>query len=123
MTTQVTALPGGRDESYTEAVSRRLRGQLAEMKISAVRLADMIGMSRAAIGRRLLGETALNTDELAAISRATGISLSYLTTGIAMSPQPGGPDGGYVLPSRLTESNRRPSHYRRLIAVRELVAA
>lgn len=117
MATNLIVIPGGAGETYTEAVARRLRGQLAERRISAVRLSGMLGMSRAAIGRRLNGETALNTDELAEISRLTGISIGYLTTGTAVNPRPDGPDGGTVLRSRFGESNPGPSHYKRPVLV------
>ena len=112
MTTHLHSLPGDTRETFTQSVARRLRGQLAERNISGLKLANLTGLGRSTINRRLQGETALNTDELDAICRATGIDLNYLMTG-KQGPRPGGPEGGTVLSelSPFTESNRRPSHY------------
>ena len=78
------------------AVARRLRGQMAEQRITGLELSQRTGLGRASISRRLSGEIALNTDELDAIERATGISALFLLTGRRdeESPRPDGPDGG-----------------------------
>ncbi len=81
----------------TQASARRLRGQLAERNISGLMLANMTGLGRSTIDRRLRGLTALNTDELEAIERATGISAVYLLTGQMHGPPHLSPDGGDAL--------------------------
>lgn len=75
-----------RPETFTQAVSRRLRGKLGEYQVSGLQLAAMTGLGRTLIFRRLSGETALNTDELERICAATGIDMAYLVTGIAAGP-------------------------------------
>lgn len=77
-------------ECLTAAVARRLRGKLAEKRITGLELAKRSGMGRAMISRRLTGETALNTDELELIERTTGIPVEYLLTGVnpAQPPTP-----------------------------------
>lgn len=86
---------GDQGETLTTAVARRLRGKLAESRITGIELSKRTGMGRAMISRRLSGETALNTDELELIEHVTGISAAYLLTGRGEeSPRPDGPDGG-----------------------------
>jgi transcriptional regulator with XRE-family HTH domain len=95
MTTSLDVIDGGRNETLTMAVARRLRGKLAERRISGLRLAEMTGLGRSLVNRRLQGETAMNTDELELIERVTGISAVYLLTGMRQeTPRPDGPDGG-----------------------------
>lgn len=109
MTTSLKVLDGGRAESLTEAVARRLRGQLAERRISGLQLAKLTGLGRGTIDRRLRAETAMNTDELELIERVTGISAVYLLTGQRENPHPEGPDGGIHNLRARRDSNSQPS--------------
>lgn len=104
MTRSLKPVDGQRGETLTQAVARRLRGQLAEKQISGLQLAQMTGLGRSLINRRLQGETALNTDELEQIEQATGISATYLLTGIR--PDQDDPDGGGA-PSRARTEDLR----------------
>lgn len=80
MTTLQTPEQGG-DESLTEAVARRLRGQLAEQMISKKQFSELTGWNRMLVYRRLRGEIPLNTAEFELIERTTGISPEFLLTG------------------------------------------
>ena len=103
MTTSLTLLEGGKTETLTEAVARRLRGQMAERQITSAQLAAMTGLGRATISRRITGATALNTDEFQLIESATGISAEYLLTGKMPASFPGpdsDPENAGGAPSR-----------------------
>lgn len=75
------------NETLTEAVSRRLRGQLAERQINQKMFGELTGWGRATVYRRLVGETPLDTSELQHIEEVTGITVAYLLTG-TYSPVP-----------------------------------
>lgn len=68
-------------EKRSEAIVRRLRGQLAENRISGTELAKRLGTTQALISRRLAGTVPFDIDELDAIERVTGISADYLWSG------------------------------------------
>ena len=94
--TTLGVIDGNDGESLTVAVARRLRGQMAERRITNVELARRTGWGRQMVSRRVNGETALNTDEMEQIESITGISAIYLLTGRrdAGSPRPDDPNGG-----------------------------
>lgn len=75
-------------ETLTEATARRLRGLLAERRVSSTDLAKATYLSRSSIGRRLTGETALNTDELEVIAGVLGVPVAYLVVGGETQPPP-----------------------------------
>lgn len=110
MSTQPAAASTKR-ETLNDAVSRRLRGLLAEHRVSATSIAQDIGMTQAAISRRMIGMTEWTLNELDSVCRATGIAMQYLLTGspeLLLRPALGAvPDAS----SPFAESNRRPSHY------------
>jgi transcriptional regulator with XRE-family HTH domain len=108
--TQAEVARGG--QTLTDAVARRLRGQLAEKRITGLRLAELTGMGRAMVSRRLNGDTALNTDELELIEQVTGISVVYLLTGYHVEPD--GPEP--VSESPLSGLNRRPFAYKDVLS-------
>lgn len=74
----MTTSPEVAPESLTSAVARRLRGQLAEQRISQKEFGELTGWGRMAIYRRLTGETALDTNDLEHIEQTTGISVERL---------------------------------------------
>lgn len=76
-------IAGGLDESLTEVVAGRLRGQLAERKIKRKELIELTGWGRATVYRRLSGQTPLDTDELEVLWRLFDISPTFLMTGAA----------------------------------------
>ena len=94
--TTLSVIDGNGGETLTVAVARRLRGQMAEKRITNVELAKRTGWGRQMVSRRVNGETALNTDELETIEAVAGISAIFLLTGhrVAESPRPDDPDGG-----------------------------
>lgn len=89
--TTLIVVDGDRDESRSHAVARRLRGALAERRISVSEVARRIGMTQAALSRRMTGHVEFGVDLLDQICEATGISFMFVTTG--MKEAPAGPDG------------------------------
>ncbi len=65
-------------ESLTEAVARRLRGQLAERRITQKRFQELTGWGRMYVYRRLTGETPFDTSDLQRIEEAAGIPVNRL---------------------------------------------
>jgi transcriptional regulator with XRE-family HTH domain len=62
-------------------VARRLRGKLAENRISGAELARRLNTTQALISRRTAGHVAFELDELDEIEKVTGISADYLWSG------------------------------------------
>lgn len=94
-----TVIQGERDESRTEATARRLRGALAEIKMSARQLSMKLGVSYTWMSRRINAKTPMTVEDLDAIERATGISAVYLLGGHEESRRPVGPNGGFAVGS------------------------
>lgn len=95
MTRALGVVEGGRSETPNEAAARRLRGKFAEQRVSASAVARAVGMTQAAMSRRMLGKTEFTLNELADICRASGVSFEYIVIGRETNhPRPGGPDGG-----------------------------
>lgn len=92
-------------ERLTETVARRLRGRLAEMRISGAELGRRTGIKQSTVSRRLTGAQPFDLDELELICGVLGITLAELLTGMR-PPVGGGPDGG-VRARR--DSNPQPS--------------
>ena len=82
---------GMRGETPSQAVARRLRGELGERRISVSEVARRIEMTQAALSRRMTGDVKFGVDLIGQICDATGISFTYVTTGIREAPA--GPDG------------------------------
>jgi transcriptional regulator with XRE-family HTH domain len=91
-------------ETLTEAVARRLRGQLAEHRITQRRLSQLTGWSAMYISRRYVGETALDIKDLETIHAVTGITPEKLLTGVDAAQQHS------LLPRK--DSNLQPSGLR-----------
>lgn len=68
-------------ETLSQAVARRLRGLLAEQRISASAVAREIGISQASMSRRTTGLAPLTLDELSQIAAVLGIPEQRLLTG------------------------------------------
>ena len=105
--TVLHAIDGNNGETMTEASARRLRGALAERRMSARQLSSLLGMSYTWMSVRVNGKKSMSIDELEAIERATGISAAYLITGTKNNRRPDGPDGGG---SSRTYSNPKIAH-------------
>lgn len=88
-------------------LSDRLRKAREEAGIHEKQeFADLVGIHRDSVARYEAGKSVPRRPVLAAWAMATGVDLDWLTNG--ETP----PSGGGVLESRLSESNRRPSHYK-----------
>ncbi|WP_157749448.1 helix-turn-helix domain-containing protein [Jatrophihabitans sp. GAS493] len=93
MTSSLTLVDSREDEPFHMAVARRLRGQLAERRITAMYLEQQTGMGRSLISRRLLGKTVMNLQEVADFADAAGLDLGYLLTGETEKAPPEPPEG------------------------------
>lgn len=77
-------------QGLREHVAGRLRGQLAERRISQKRFSELTGWGRGHIYQRLTGKVALNLDELEHIEVAVGIPMSLLLPRVDSNHQPFG---------------------------------
>jgi hypothetical protein len=79
------------DEPLPQAVARRLRGQLAEHRMTLDDLGRVLGISRMGASRRVNGLTPVTLAELEIIDAMTPITATYLLTGhhpMATPPPP-----------------------------------
>jgi transcriptional regulator with XRE-family HTH domain len=92
-------------ESLQTAVARRLRGLLAEMRMSKTEFAARLGWDRGYLYRRLNGETPLDVADLDLIEQATRIRADYLIGEHEpkLNPPPGGGN-----PFKRPEATRGP---------------
>ena len=108
MTTMRLQVENVDDEPLSQAVARRLRGILAERKISASALAIEMGIKQASMSRRTTGVTALTLDELSQIAEILGVSEWWLLTGQRLSPRPTDPgEGSHVYSGPSPANNDR----------------
>jgi len=77
--TRVDYHPG---ETRSQAVARRLRGELAQLNISASEAARRAGFTQAFLSRRLTGRVPFHVDDLETICTTLGLSFEYITSGI-----------------------------------------
>lgn len=126
--------------NLAEIAASRLRGYLAERRISHKEFGEMVGWDRGKYQRRLAGEVALDLEDLQDIEQNTPITVAFLLTGVEEQP-PRPPSTRHSAPrqlgqvvhlrqvtddpivedaatayielaeSRLGESNSRPIHY------------
>jgi transcriptional regulator with XRE-family HTH domain len=82
------------DEPLPAAVARRLRGQLAEHRMTLEDLGKVLGLSKMAASRRVNGETPISLAELELIEAHTPITAAYLLTGQHPAPSPQPPPPG-----------------------------
>ena len=94
-------------QSLTGVVAKRIRVFLAEYNIKQVQLAKAIGMSTAALSKRISGKQELTLHDIEQFSDALGVQPEVFLAGAPTRPN--GPDDGG---SRLGESNPRPIHYK-----------
>lgn len=84
-----------------QAIAGNVRATLGRKKSSQTALAKVLGMSQAAVSRRLNAELAFDTDELLAICEHYRVPLSDLLEGITAdddgSPRIHGPQGSVQL--------------------------
>ncbi len=96
--TELHVIDGGRPETLTEAVAKRLRGQLAERRIKHKLVMDKTGWGKTTVYRKVNGISALDTDEMELLWQLFGISPTFLLTGQPDTRPWPGPDGGGVEP-------------------------
>jgi transcriptional regulator with XRE-family HTH domain len=100
MTTQLELVHGGSKESRAEAVARRLRGQIAEQRLTVLAVAKATGIARSTLIRKLDGDSApkpFDIDELDRLAAVLDLRMAWLTDGEgnARNPRPDGdPNGG-----------------------------
>ena len=92
--TELRIVDGERPETLTDAVAKRLRGQLAERKIKHTEVIEKTGWGKTTVYRKLNGITPLDTDQLELLWQLFGISPIYLMTGRHDSTPWPGPGGG-----------------------------
>lgn len=99
MNTTLVALDGGRGETRSEAVARRLRGELAEREISHSEAGRRIGVNPSGMSRRMKARHPWDMRELELVEETCGVDLDYVLTGRrnAEGPRPEGPDGGQTV--------------------------
>lgn len=105
-------VPGIAGETRSQAVARRLRGQLAERNITPSELARRLGVPQPKIQRRHAGKTPIQLDELDAIEKVTGISAEYLLTGVKKGGPPTGGGNRDNNPMMGKCHTSRPNHLR-----------
>jgi len=93
--------PDGR-ETLQAAVARRLRGLLAEVRMSKTEFSARTGWDRGYLYRRLSGEQPIDTADFDVIESSVGFRADYLVGGHepkCMPPDGGGPNGQYRQPT------------------------
>lgn len=61
-----------------ETVAAEVRAELARRKVSQTQIAMLLGISQAGVSRRLLGQTPMDVNEVAAIAEFLDIPVSAL---------------------------------------------
>ena len=102
----------GGEETLPAAVARRLRGLIAEIRISKTEFAVRTGWDRGYLYRRLSGETPLDMHDLDTIEHTVGMRADYLVGGHEPKMAPSPPDGDGGQESRLRYSKPGPIHYK-----------
>lgn len=107
--TTLTVVDGFPGESRSQAVARRLRGELGQLRISVSEAARRMGITQSALSRRMNGDVTFDVEELDHICTVLGVSFEYVTTGIRAIPSNPPPDPSWGLPSQLetARKNRR----------------
>jgi transcriptional regulator with XRE-family HTH domain len=113
-----TRIDFGGEETLQAAVARRLRGLLAEIRMTKTEFAERVGWDRGYLYRRLSGETAMDVCNLETIEQTVRFRAEYLMFGhepkIAPPRPPKGGGGSAPIPadeSLLSGLNRRALAY------------
>ena len=114
----LVVIDGGRGESRSEAIVRRLKGALAERGVSVAEVARRLGVTQQKLSRRMTGLNPFDIDELDAICRVARIDFDYVVTGIRdIDPD----DGGDQVSERSSVQSREGAQMRptlRIVATR-----
>lgn len=66
----------------TATAGANVRGEMARRRVTQARLSSALGISQAAVSKRLRGETPFDINELALIARVLDVPLARLTEGV-----------------------------------------
>lgn len=89
MTFTVTVVDQRPGESRNKAIGRRLAGEFGQLRISISEVARRIGMTQAALSRRMTDNVEFRVDEIELICTTIGVSFEYITTGARRVPGTG----------------------------------
>ena len=76
-------------ESRNKAIARRLAGEFGQLGLSKSEVARRIGMTQAALSRRMNDDVEFGVDEVELICKTIGVSFEYITTGARRIPDTG----------------------------------
>ncbi len=101
------------DATLAKTVAARLRGYLAERRISHKEFGEMVGWDRGKYQRRLSGDVALDLADLEEIEQRTPLTVGFLLTGFddvpprppATRATPHSRDGGEVIRLRSVDAD------------------
>lgn len=101
--TIMNLVPNTGGDLPSRRISRRIRGLMAEYRITGVKVAEAIGMNQRAFARRYSDEVDWSIDELVLVAQAFGLSFLELVsvadvTGDTGGSVPPGTTGGYAQP-------------------------
>jgi hypothetical protein len=86
--TILNLVPDTGDDLPSRQISRRIRGLMAERRISGVKMAAAIGMNQKAFSRRYADEVDWSIDELALVARALEVPFGELCAIRDSNPEP-----------------------------------
>ena len=113
MTSQVIRIHS--DEPLNAIVASNIRALMARQRWTGRQVAKALGMGHNQVAVRLRGETKIDLDFLISVAELLGVDAGDLLPKRKGAPHPDGPDEEQGA-SRLSESNRRPIHYKSTIA-------
>jgi hypothetical protein len=76
--TILNLVPGTGGDLPSRQISRRIRGIMAEHRVTGVRLAEAIGMNQKAFSRRYADQVDWSVDEIAQVARVFGMTFAEL---------------------------------------------
>jgi transcriptional regulator with XRE-family HTH domain len=94
----------------------RMRKALRTSDLSVQQIAERLEVSRNTVSAWINGRNKPRRRDLRDFALGTGVPLAWLETG-----EPGPSDDDPGLQSRLSESNRRPSHYKSVTSLARVV--
>lgn len=90
MTTLVVVDGMGQGETRSQAVTRRLREELARHKTSVAAVCRRLGEVQQRYSRKMTGQTPWDVDSLDRFCAAFGGDINYVLTGVRAIPDPNG---------------------------------
>jgi butyrate kinase len=86
--TTLNLVPNTGDELPSRQISRRIRGLMAERRISGVKMAESIGMNQRAFARRYADEVDWSFDETALVAKVLGVTFADLISAVEWDVTP-----------------------------------